>query len=111
MAGIIAWLLILAVIVAGGWNTILWIYLGVTALIVIAAITGVAKLEKKNGAGNAVNRIEKLHYIDLDEYVCPKCGAKFWKNVMVCPKCGVRFDGTTVDDDEFIEEMEIWDDD
>lgn len=56
-------------------------------------------------------RIDHLHYIDVDEYECSVCGAKFRKDSMSCPKCGTRFQGTKEDDDEFIEEMVLWDDD
>ncbi len=49
--------------------------------------------------------------MDLDEYQCPNCKARFRKNAMTCPKCGTQFTGTTVDDEEFIEEMEIWEED
>ena len=56
-------------------------------------------------------RIDHLHYIDVDEYECSRCGAKFRKNSMTCPKCGARFRGTKDDDDEFIEEMVLFDDD
>lgn len=56
-------------------------------------------------------RIDHLHYIDVDEYECSVCGAKSRKNSMSCPKCGARFLGTKEDDDEFIEEMILWDDD
>ena len=55
--------------------------------------------------------IDHLHYIDLDDYECSVCGAHFRKEAMVCPKCGARFQATKEDDDEYIEEMEIWDED
>ena len=90
-----------------------WIILGVLAVLLL----GSAGKSKKNagsrsaGTGKNTKRIDHLHYIDLDEYECPNCGAKFKKNVMVCPKCGIRFSGTEKDDNAFIEEMEIWDDD
>ena len=90
MAGIIVWLIILAVIAAGGSKTVLWVYLGLTALVVIAALTGNVKKQPKNGEGNTFRRIDRLHYLDPDEYECPRCGAKFRKNVMTCPRCGTR---------------------
>ena len=111
MGGMIVWLLILVVIIANKWNTALWFFLGVTALLVIAALTGNVKPAKKDNTENSTKRIDHLHYIDLDEYECPECGAKFRKNVMVCPQCEVRFTGKVEDDEEFEEEMIIWDDD
>ena len=56
-------------------------------------------------------RIDHPHYIDVDDYECSVCGARFRKKGMVCPKCGTRFQGTKEDEDEFIEEMVVWDDD
>ncbi len=58
-----------------------------------------------------MKRIDHLHYIDLDEYECPACGVRFRKNTMVCPKCGTRFDSRTEEDDAFIEEMVIFEND
>ncbi len=88
-----------------------WVALGGLAYILIAC----AGISQKKGGGSAAGkdtrRIDHLHYLDLDEYECPKCGARFTKNVMVCPKCGARFSGRKEDDEAFIEEMEIWDDD
>ena len=50
------------------------------------------------------------HYMKEDEYKCPVCKARFWKDYMVCPNCGTKFTGTREDDGEFVEEMVIWDD-
>ena len=50
------------------------------------------------------------HYMKEDEYKCPVCKARFWKDYMVCPNCGTKFTGTREDDGEFMEEMVIWDD-
>lgn len=93
-------------------GTGVWIALGLLALVLFASSGN----SKKNaggsaGAGEKDKRIDHLHYIDLDEYECPKCGARFRKNVMVCPKCGAKFSGTVKDEDEFIEEMVLWDED
>ena len=109
MGAFIIWLLILVVIVANHWNTALWIFLIASALLLIAALSG--NNQPKKAGGGKTSRIEKLHYMDLDEYQCPNCKARFRKNVMTCPKCGMQFTGTTVDDEEFIEEMEIWEED
>ena len=89
-------------------GTWFWIVLGFLAVLLLA---GAGKSQKKGGGSADTKRIDHLHYIDLDEYECPKCGYKFRKNTMVCPKCGAKFTGTKEDDDEFIEEMEIWEDD
>ena len=90
-------------------GTWFWVVLGILAVLLLA---GAGNSQKKKGGGSADNRrIDHLHYIDLDEYECPKCGAMFRKNVMVCPKCGAKFSGTKEDDDAFTEEMEIWEDD
>ena len=66
---------------------------------------------RRSGSFGGPVRIDHLHYIDADEYECSVCGAKFRKNSMSCPKCGARFQETRVDDDEFIGEMVLWDDD
>ena len=114
MVVFIIWLVALVVIISNGWNTALWIFFIGSAVLVVAAATGNKKSEKKNRATKnkqPVKRIDHLHYVDVDEYECPKCGAKFKKNVMVCPQCRVRFEGAVEDDEEFIEEMVLWDDD
>ena len=94
-------------------GTWIWIVLGLVALAALAS-SGKSKMNAGGGpagAGKTDRRIDHLHYIDLDEYECPKCGARFRKNVMVCPKCGAGFSGTVEDEDEFIEEMVLWDED
>lgn len=83
-----------------------WIWWIVGGIVILGLFSG----GKKNSTGGPV-RIDHLHYIDVDEYECAACGAKFRKNSMSCPKCGARFLGTKEDDDEFIEEMVLWDDD
>ena len=42
---------------------------------------------------------------------CKTCGSPIAKNAKVCPKCGARFDGQTEDDNAFIEEMVIFEED
>ena len=72
------------------------------------------KAEAKNRAGRAEKnseRIDHLHYYDPDEYECPKCGARFSRNVMTCPKCGMKFTGSVEDDEPYEEEYEMWDGD
>ena len=109
MTVFIIWLLALVVIVANGWNTALWIFFIGSAFLVILAVSGNQKPAQNKGQNTT--RIDHPHYIDLDDHQCPKCGARFRENVMACPKCGARFTGTKEDDEEFIEEMELWDDD
>ena len=94
-------------------ETGIWIALG---LLTVVLLVSCGKSKTSAGGGSAGvgknnKRIDHLHYIDLDEYECPKCGARFRKNVMVCPKCGAKFSGTVEDEDEFIEEMVLWDED
>ena len=84
--------------------------LALIALVAVAAARGTAR--KKGGGGTpGTTRIDRMHYLDPDDHECPACGARFSEDVMVCPSCGKRFTGTAEDDDEFIEEMELWDDD
>ena len=89
-------------------GTWVWITLGALAVLLLASS---GKQKTGSGSGRNDRRIDHLHYIDPDEYECPKCGARFRKNVMTCPKCGVKFTGTAENDDAFIEEMVLWDDD
>ena len=90
-------------------GTGVWIAQGLMALVLLMS-SGKSK-KSAGGAGKNDKRVDHLHYIDLDEYECPKCGARFRKNVMLCPKCGARFSGTVEDEDAFIEEMVLWDED
>ena len=113
MSGFVVWLIILAVIVANGWNTAMWIYLAVSALLLISAFS---QGKRNQSAGTETGdysdkRIDRPHYIDPDDHECPGCGARFRQNTMVCPECGKKFSGTTENDDEFTEEMVLWDDD
>lgn len=91
----------------GTWG---WIVLGVLAVLVLAS-SGKQRAGKDGKAGNRDKRIDHLHYYDPDEYKCPKCGARFSRNVMTCPKCGMKFTGSVEDDEPFEEEYEMWDGD
>ena len=94
-------------------GTGIWVVLGLLVLVLLTS-SGKSKMNKGGGsvgAGKNDKRIDHLHYIDLDEYECPKCGVKFRKNVMTCPKCGTRFSGSVENEEAFIEEMVLWDDD
>ena len=86
-------------------SAIFWIVIGV---IILAVCSGRGK---KTAGRKELYRIDHPHYIDLDDCECSVCGARFRKKDMVCPNCGTRFQATKEDDDEFIEEMVIWDDD
>ena len=92
-------------------GTWFWIILAILAILLFA--TGKTKNNGKSSGrtGNSTHRIDHLHYIDRDEYECPKCHTRFRKNVMVCPKCGLRFTGARKDrtdyDDELEEELDM----
>ena len=88
-------------------STWIWIGLGVLAVCLLGS-KGKASGVKDSGKPT---RIDHLHYIDLDKYECSVCGHKFGRKAMTCPRCGARFADTRVNDDEFIEEMVLWDDD
>ena len=96
-------------------GTWFWIILAVLAILVFA--TGKTKQGngKNSGTQDSMRRIDHLHYMDRDEYECPKCHTRFKKNTMVCPNCGTRFTGTqknmTAYDDELEEELDMddWD--
>ena len=83
-----------------------WIVIGLLAVLLLSS--GNKKTGKSSSGRKNDKRIDHLHYMDLDEYQCPNCKARFRKNVMTCPKCGMQFTGTVTDDEEFIEEMEVW---
>ena len=87
-------------------GTSFWIILAVLAVLLFA--TGKPKNNEKSSGrtGNSSSRIDHRHYIDPDEYECPKCHVRFKKNTMVCPKCGTRFTGTREDMTAFDEELE-----
>ena len=84
-----------------------WIVIGLVILIVLAGGKGNGK---KQSSGKPF-RTDHPHYMSDDESECSVCGARFPDKVMVCPKCGARFGAAREDDTEFIEEMELWDDD
>ena len=93
---------------------IIWPVVVLILLLIFAAGSGKKQPKQKNGTagtGKAVPRIDRPHYIDLDDHECPKCGARFRENVTVCHRCGAKLSGTTEDEDEFVEEMVLWDDD
>lgn len=89
-------------------SPIVWIIIGI--VILAACFSGKGNI-KANGSRGKPTRIDHPHYIDVDDYECSVCGARFRKKGMVCPKCGTHFQGTKEDENEFIEEMVIWDDD
>ena len=92
-----------------------WIILAVLAVLLLA--TGKTKNNGKSQGGTkgTASRIDHRHYLDPDEYECPRCGANFRSNTMQCPNCGTRFTGTREDmtayDDELEEELDMdeWD--
>ena len=90
-------------------STAVWIVIGLVILVACAGSSG--KNGRRTGSRGKPTRIDHPHYIDADDYECSVCGTRFQKKDMVCPKCGACFTGTKEDDDEFIEEMVIWDDD
>ncbi len=91
-------------------STAVWIAVG---LLLLLLLLGGSKgnSKKKSGSRDAATRIDRMHYYEPDDHQCSVCGARFTGKSMVCPKCGVQFKATKDDDDEFIEEMVIWDDD
>ena len=96
-------------------GTGIWIILAMLAILLFAAGGTKNNGKSSDKTGSSASRIDHLHYIDRDEYECPKCHARFRKNTMVCPKCGLRFTGTREDttayDDELEEELDMddWD--
>ena len=89
-------------------STALWIVIG---LAVLAACAGSGKGSKKASRAGKPFRIDHPHYMSDDESECSVCGARFPERDMVCPRCGARFGTARQDDQEFIEEMELWDGD
>lgn len=90
-------------------SVIFWIAIGVIFLLVLGGSKG-------NSSGKSSRsqptRIDRPLYYDPDDHECSVCGARFTgKSVMICPRCGTRFTGTKEDDGEFIEEMELWEED
>ena len=66
---------------------------------------------KNTGSRDKPVRIDRMHYFEEDDHECSVCGARFRGNSMTCPRCRTKFTGTRDEDDEFIEEMELLDDD
>ena len=77
--------------------------------VILAAIVGSGK--KGTGSSGKPTRIDHPHYFEEDDHECSVCGTRFRGKEMTCPRCGAKFTGTREDDGEFIEEMELWDDD
>ena len=93
-------------------SAVFWVVIGVLFFLLLGGSKG--KHSGKNTGDRSRNdpvRIDRMHYYDPDDHECSVCGARFVGKSMVCPKCGARFAGTKDEDDEFIEEMELWDDD
>ena len=86
-----------------------WIVLGLLFLLLLGGSS--SKGKKTSDSRNGATRIDCMHYYDPDDHECSVCGARFEGKSMVCPKCGAKFKSTRDEDDEFIEEMVIWDDD
>ena len=76
---------------------------------ILAAIVGSGK--KGAGSSGKPTRIDHPHYFEEDDHECSVCGTRFRGKGMTCSRCGAKFTGTREDDGEFIEEMELWDDD
>ena len=89
-------------------SPIVWIIIGI--VILVACFSG-KENRKACGSRGEPTRSDHPHYIEVVDYECSVCGARFRKKGMVCPKCGARFQKTMENEDEFIEEMVIWDDD
>lgn len=85
-----------------------WIIIGIVFLVICI---GGAKNRKSSGSRGNPTRIDHPHYFDRDDCECSVCGARFGRKQMTCPRCGARFQETRRDENEFIEEMEILDDD
>ncbi len=83
----------------------------IIAIILLWICSGLSKDKEKKKTGQPAVRLYIPHYMKEDEYKCPVCKARFWKDYMVCPNCGTKFTGTREDDGEFMEEMELWDGD
>lgn len=90
-------------------STAVWIVLGLLFLLVLGGSSNKGK--KSSGNRDQATRIDCMHYYDPDDHECSVCGARFQRKGMTCPRCGIRFKATKEDDDEFIEEMVVWEDD
>ena len=99
-------LIIIAIVMIanGEGGTVLWIGVGVLALIVLSALL---PGKKKGSAGISEKprtRIYHPHVIEDDDYECGICGYRFGEKVSSCPHCGVRFNCTVTDEEEYDEE-------
>ena len=87
-------------------STAVWIVI-ILALVIACAGGG----KKASGSGKS-DRIDHPHLLDDTDYECPKCGARFSRDIMKCPRCGATFSGKREDWEEFNDEedeMEAWD--
>lgn len=90
---------------------VVWVIICFIVILALLSGTGRNKSKKPDGAEEKPTRIDHLHYVDRDDYECSICGTRFQKKGMICPKCGTRFQEIKEDEDEFIDEMVIWEDD
>ena len=88
-------------------SAVFWIVIGV---IIFCALADGGKKRNTDSKKKPV-RIDHPHYFEEDDHECSVCGTRFRGKGMTCPKCGAKFTGIREDDGEFIEEMELWDDD
>ena len=77
-----------------------WILIGV----VLLAVLGSGSKGKRTASPAQAFRVDHPHYMTEDESECSVCGARF-------TECGAVFGTATMDDGEFIEEMELYDGD
>ena len=84
----------------------------IIAIILLLICSGLSKEKngKESGTSSQPTRIDHPHYFEEDDHECSICGTRFRGKGMTCPKCGAKFTGTREDNGEFIEEMEIWED-
>lgn len=90
--------------------SIVWIVIGAVVLLALLS-GGKGNTGRRTGAPGGAARIDHPHYYEEDDHECSVCGARFRGKGMKCPKCGTGFTRTKEDDEEFIEEMDFWDDD
>ena len=92
--------------------TVLWL---VVAGAVLAVFSGSRKREKTENPEPRDRkqpiRIDHPHYYEADDHECSVCGARFRENDMTCPRCRTKFRGIKEDEDEFIEEVVLWEED
>ena len=90
------------------WIGILIIF--VIILLWICSGLNTDKDKKKVDSKGKPTRIDHPHYCEEDDHECSVCGTRFRGKGMTCPKCGAKFSGTREDEGEFVEEMELWED-